>query len=321
MLTIACKKNSTPTEGKNDVESADSIPCLKREKADSIKFRLTHHYTINHNFIVKSDSLTLTSRISALPNDTFVVRKGERIVVADIYENVNDSAKTVWIKMARDQHTMGWIRENDMLTHVVPDNIISYTLDILTNSRTLWMFSILAFGVGAFFFRRYRSSKLQILKFDEMDSFYPVLFLILTATLSCLYTSIQRFVPEYWQEYYFNPTLNPLQLPAALSLLVALVWTTIIIFIAVLDNIYNNFYIAPGITYLCELLGLGMLTYLFFSWTTIITIGYFLLPVFIVALLYIYFKYIRCKYTCGECGCRMHSPGRCIYCGTYNHKD
>lgn len=302
-------------------EMTDTIPHLTRMKADSLRFRLTHHYSENFNFRVKADSLQLVPQGTGGIQDTCTVRKGDLIVVAKILLTPNDSTDAVWVKVARDQFTMGWIRESDLLPNVVPDDVISETLNYLTDSRTLWMFSIVAFGIAAFFLRRHRSRKLQVLKFDEMDSFYPVLFLILTAVLSCLYTSIQRFTPEYWQEFYFNPTLNPMQIPPTMALLVTLVWAIVIVLIAVLDDVYNNFYVGPGIMYLCETLGLGMLVYLFFSWTTKITIGYALLPLFIIALVWIYFRHIRCTFICGECGCRMHSYGHCKHCNAYNTQE
>ena len=318
-LAFACNHSEyLPFLSNETTEKEDTIPHLTRLKADSLKFRLTHHYSENFNFRVTADSIKLVPLELGSAIDTCTVRKGDLIAVVQIQQNPNDSTASVWVKMARDQFTMGWIKESDLLPSVVPDDIISEALNYMTDSRTVWMLSIIAFGIAAFFLRRHRNRKLQILKFDEMDSFYPILFLILTAMLSCLYTSIQIFVPEYWQEFYFNPTLNPMQLPPIMALLVTLMWSIAIVLIAVIDDVYNNFYAAPGIMYLCETLGLGMLTYLFFSWTTKISIGYILLPAFIILLVWFYFRYIRCTYICGECGCRMHSYGRCKHCNTYN---
>lgn len=318
-LTLACTHYGQRSDlSQEQAAPADSVPHLSRTKADSLRFRLTHHYSENYNFRVKADSIVLTPREADNNLDTCVVYNGNILVVADIHITPSDSADSVWVKVARDQFTMGWVKESELLPNVVPDDIISIALDNLTDIRAVWMLSIIACGIMAYILRRYSKNKLQILKFNEMDSYYPILFLLLTAALSCLYASIQKFVPEYWQEFYFHPTLNPLQLPLIMSLLVVLAWSVAIAFIAVVDDVYNNFYIASGIMYLFETLGLGMIVYLFFSWTTKIGIGYILLPLFIATLTWIYFRHIRCTYICGECGYRMHSGGQCPHCGTYN---
>lgn len=322
IIAFACNESSRQSFSSNqENDQTDSVPQFTRMKADSLKFRLTHHYSENYNFRVKADSLKLIQIESGYPQDTCTIYNGDLIVVAKILLTPNDTTDTVWVKVGRDQFTMGWIKESELIPNVVPDDILSETLSLMTDSRAVWMFALIAFGTTAFFVRRYRNRKLQILKFNEMDSFYPILFLILTALLSCTYASIQNFVPEYWQEFYYNPTLNPMQLPPIMSLLVTLVWAIVIVFIAVVDDVYNNFYVAPGIIYLGETLGLGMLVYLFFSWTTPIGIGYALLPLFIIILVWIYFRHIRCTFICGECGYRMFSDGHCRHCGTYNSKE
>lgn len=318
-LLLACSHNTPHTTTAESTEvAADTMPVLSPTKADSLRFRLTHHYTINHNFRVKTDSLTLVPRETENMHDTCTVYNGDILVVANIHITTTDTTDTVWVKVARDQFTMGWIRESELLPNVVTDDIISEALHTLSGSRATWMLAIIAFGTLAFFARRHKHNKLQILKFNEMDSFYPILFLILTATLSHQYANIQTTTPEYWQEYYYHPTLNPLQLPTTMALLVTLAWSVIIVFIAMTDDIYHNLYLAPGIMYIMETLGLAMLTYHIFSWTTAIGIGHILLPIFIITLLYTYFRYIRCTHTCGQCGYRMHSSGQCPHCGTIN---
>jgi hypothetical protein len=323
VLALACThyKDMPFLSQEEERAQADSVPHLSRMRADSLVFRLTHHYTKNHNFRVKADSLLLAPGATDIRQDTFAVYKGDIIAVAEIIYMPSDSTDSVWVKVARDQATMGWIREAELLPNVVTDDIISETIHFLTGSRAAWMLAIIAFGTTAFFLRRYRRNKLQILKFNEMDSFYPILFLILTASLSHLYSSIQIHTPEYWQEFYFHPTLNPLQLPTTMALLVTLAWSVIIVFIAVVDDVYHNLYIAPGIMYLMETLGLGMIVYLIFSWTAKIGIGNVMLPLFVCAIVWFYFRYIRCTYICGECGYRMYSSGRCRHCGTYNSEN
>ena len=67
-----------------------------------------------------------------------------------------------------------------------------------------------------------------------------------------------------------------------MALLVVLVWLLIITFIAVCDEAYHKQEPLPALTTILELIGLGMITYLIISWTTLYYIGY----VLILALFY-----------------------------------
>ena len=309
---------SLPLEGTGEAvgEVADSLLELTQAQADSLEFRLLHHYTNNSNFVVKADSLLLVPREDEM-YDTCKVRKDDRIAVADIRE-----LDTVWIKVARDQFTMGWIPEDELLQGVVPDDPISQVIDTLTVSRYIWMSVLVVLGIigfVGFILRRKGLRQLQIFRFDEMDSFYPTLFLILVASLACLYARIQKFTPEFWQEYYFHPTLNPLILPAVMAVLVSLMWAVIIAFIAMLIEVYHHFDFFQGLTYVLEMLGLAMVSYLVISSTTTAYVGYGLLVIYIVLLLWIYYKYIRCRYTCGFCGRSIRKKGTCPHCGKINN--
>ena len=268
LLLIGLSSFTPPSEGTG--EAPDSLLELTQAQADSLEFRLLHHYTNNFNFVVKADSLVIIPREDEL-YDTCKVRKDDRIAVADIRE-----LDTVWIKVARDQFTMGWIPEDELLQGVVPDDPISQVIDSLTVSRYIWMSVLVVLGIAGFvgFILKRKGLQLQIFRFDEMDSFYPTLFLILVASLACLYASIQKFTPEFWQEYYFHPTLNPLILPAVMAVLVVLMWAVIIAFIAMLIEVYHHFEFFQGLTYVLEMLGLAMVSYLVISWTTSAYVGY-----------------------------------------------
>lgn len=83
------------------VTSSEDMPQKTR---DSVNYLVERHYTLNSNFEVTSDSLMLQQ----LPLvDVLPVFKGERLVVAEFMIQPADSVDSVWVKVARDQETMG----------------------------------------------------------------------------------------------------------------------------------------------------------------------------------------------------------------------
>ena len=261
-----------------------TLMSLTPQQVDSMVFRLTHHYSENFNFLVKADSLVLIPREGDLMVDTCYVYKDDIIAVAEIKTVPGDSIDSIWVKVASDQMTMGWIRESELLKSATPDDLISEMLDALSSSRVIWMSAIVAIGLVAIFIGRKKTvNKKELMNLPnflgEMQSPYPALFLLLVAIMASIYASVQNFVPEFWQEYYFHPTLNPLVLPPLMAALVVVLWLVIITFIAVIDEVYHHFYFMPGIIHLAKILGAAMLVYLVISWTTLIYIGYPLLAV------------------------------------------
>ncbi|MBR1519760.1 MAG: zinc ribbon domain-containing protein [Bacteroidaceae bacterium] len=297
LLIMSCVGGATTGAGDTTPKDSDSVPTivtivdttttvdttllsLSPKQVDSLMFRLTHHYSENFNFLVKADSLTLIPREGDLITDTCHVYADDIIAVAEIKALPGDSIDSIWVKVASNQFTMGWIPEQELLKGTTPDDPISEMLYALSSSRAIWMSALVALGVIAIFFGRKKKLAMPlILRFEEMPSIYPPLFLLLVALMASLYASVQNFVPEFWQEYYFHPTLNPLVLPPVMATLVVLMWLVIITFIAVIDEVYHHFYFAQGVTYLAELIGVSMLVYLIVSWTTLIYIGYLLLIV------------------------------------------
>ena len=283
------RENSKPTDTiVNIVDTASVKPDsvllnMSPQQIDSLVFRLTHHYSTNFNFVVKTDSIMLIPREGDV-SDTCYVKDGELIAVAAVSNHID----TLWVKVAHDQNTMGWIAESELLRHSSPDDPISEILYALSGSRGIWMSIFAAIGLSAFFVKRRKNNKMRLFSLEQMQSPYPSFFLALIAAMALLYSTVQNFVPEYWQEYYFHPSLNPLMLPPIMAILVVLVWLLIITFIAVCDEVYHHFDVLDGAIYIFELLGIGMIVYLVVSWTTIIFIGYLLTPVF---LHYLYTRY------------------------------
>ena len=294
----SAKDSDSVTVIVNIVDTAAStdtaLMCLTPQQVDSLEFRLTHHYSENFNFLVKADSLTLIPREGDLITDTCLVRAGDVIAVAAIKIQPSDSIDSIWVKVASNQYTMGWIPEQELLKGTTPDDFISEMLNALSSSRAVWMSALVALGIIAFFIGRKKDLRktdlvkqelVHLLDFlSEMPSIYPALFLIWVGVMASLYASVQNFVPEFWQEYYFHPTLNPLVLPPLMAALVVALWLVVITFIALIDEVYHHFYFLPGITYLAKLVGAAMLVYLAISWTTLIYVGYILLATLIYLL-------------------------------------
>lgn len=298
IVVMSCVGGTTPQPSDATPRDSDSVPTivtivdtattadttlmsLTPGQVDSLVFRLTHHYSENFNFLVKADSLQLIPREGDLITDTCMVYDGDVIAVAAIKTMPGDSIDSIWVKVASNQYTMGWIPERELLKGTTPDDIISQLLDWLSSSRAVWMSALVALGVIAWFVgKKKRVNRWELMQLlDEMNSPYPPLFLLLVAIMATLYASVQNFVPEFWQEYYFHPTLNPLVLPPLMAALVVAMWLVVITFLAVVDEVYHHFYFLQGITFLTKLIGVAMLVYLATSWSTLFYVGYLLLAV------------------------------------------
>ena len=145
---------------------------LTEQQLDSISFYTTHHYSQGYNFVVSKDSLVileqqnemmpvpdiLTSEITAgdetMPMlslvDSITLRHHEHLVVADIRTVPTDSIDSVWVKVARDQLTFGWVREMDLLAAVSPDDPISQFIDFFSNTHLLFFLAFCALVGGAY---------------------------------------------------------------------------------------------------------------------------------------------------------------------------
>ena len=292
-------------------QEPDSLMLLTQSQADSLAFRLKHHYTNNFNFLVKADTLMLVPRDDEMADTCFVVQD-DVIAVAKIKEQDD----TVWVKVARDQITMGWVTEEELLVSTTPDDGISVIIDRLTDTRVIWMSALVALGVIALliYSRRQKLGRITINGSGE------ALMLMLTVlALVLLYTYIQTYYPEFWQEYYFHPTLNPLILPGIMAVLLSLVWAVIILYVAFIISVYHNFYFVPGMKFIFEITGISMLLYLTVSLTSTLAgwyVALVLAVIIAVCAVYIYFRYLRYRYQCPKCGELLRSKGTCPECGT-----
>lgn len=309
VLLTACYNNGPATTDAWD---------LTEKQIDSISFFTTHHYSQNYNFVVKARQLPLADEAGDQAFDTIFVAKGDPLVVADIKTLPSDSIDSVWVKVARDQVTQGWIRESDMLKGVSPNDPISQFIDFFSDTHLLMFLALLVVVVVAYGMRRLLRRNARIVHFNDIDSFYPTLLCLLVASSATLYASIQLFGPESWRHFYYHPSLNPFSLPWFLSLFMASVWAILIVGVAVLDDVFHHLSPPEALLYLCGLAGVCAVDYVVFSISTLYYVGFFLWMAYVAFALWRYFCHAHCRYRCGQCGRPMHHKGRCPSCGAMN---
>ena len=296
---------------------------LTERQLDSISFYTTHHYTQNYNFQVRVDSIPLivqlpVEAINEMPIDTLMVYRNDHIVVADITTVPVDTIDSVWVKVARDQQTFGWIHEHDMLLAVSPDDPISEFIDVFSDVHLLVFLAFVVAVVAAYIYRRQMRRQAHLVHFNDIASFYPTLLCLLVASSATLYSSIQLFGPEKWRHFYFNPTLNPFAVPLSLGLFLVSVWVILIVAIAVLDDVRRLLPFGEAVLYLLGLGATCAVAYIVFSVLTLYYIGYPLLVAYCVFALWSYFRRPRPRYQCGRCGGLLYHKGTCPHCGAMN---
>ena len=167
--------------------------------------------------------------------------------------------------------------------------------------------------------RLFRRKQLKMVYFNDIDSVYPLLLCLLMAFSATVYESMQVFVPETWEHFYFNPTLSPFKVPFILRSFLLSIWLFIIVLLAVLDDLFRQLSPAAAMFYLLGLASCCIFCYFFFILTTQIYIGY----VFLVAFIWIFLKKVYTtlvvyRYRCGNCGQKLREKGRCLSCGAIN---
>ena len=116
-------------------------------QVDSLDFYARHHYWIGFNFEL-TDSLSISllppqqgkEDYVMLPTDSIVLKAGQKVVVAQVmFDNSHENSDSVWVKIARDQLAQGWVSEEMLVNHAVPDDPISQFIHNFSDSRTLFV--------------------------------------------------------------------------------------------------------------------------------------------------------------------------------------
>lgn len=299
-------------------ESPEAVD-QKQMEGDSLSFYSIHHYSQGYNFVFMVDSLSLVcQQPDELPFDSVTFYEGDRIVVADIMTVSDDPVDSVWIKVARDQQTIGWIHESDLEKSTSPDDPISQFIDLFSDAHLLWFLALTVVTVGFYYMRRLLRKGIYCVHFHDIDSFYPTLLVILVAASATFYASIQLFAPETWRHFYYYPTLNPFSLPLILGIFVCSVWALLIISVAVFQDVMRQCYASEALYYFISLSLVCSVVYVVFSISTLYYLGYLLLPAYIYWAVGRYRKRTSRRVVCGNCGEEISGKGRCPYCGAIN---
>jgi len=275
--------------------------------------------------VVKADSLVLSKlqpeeTLSHLQSDSLVVYKNDHLVVADIRIMSADSIDSVWVQVARDQQTFGWIHESKLLPNVVPDDPISLFISIFSDIHLLVFLVIIVLISVYYIMRKLLSASLPIVHLRDINSIYPTLLVLLVATSATFYASIQLFAPQVWHHFYFHPTLNPFSVPLPLNLFLLSVWAILLIGLAAIDDVRHLLPLGDAVLYLCGLAAVCAVNYIIFSVSTLYYIGYPLLIVYVYWAIKRYIKMPRIKFVCGNCGMPLERSRRCKHCGALNEE-
>ena len=208
-------------------------------------FEQTHHYSQNYNFVVKADSLMLLrqqpeERLYNMETDSMAVYKHDHLVVVDMRILNKDASESVWIQVARDQNTFGWVNESVLLKKVVPDDPISQFISTFSDVHLLIFLVIIVIIGVSYLLHGIFAKKAKVVHFNDICSFYPTLCALIVASAATFYSSIQLFAPDAWQNFYYHPSLNPFAVPPILSIFLTSVWLLVIVGIATVDDVYHK---------------------------------------------------------------------------------
>ena len=205
LTAISCHRPEKP---------AAALGVLTQKQADSVNFAINHHYSVNYNFVVKADSVNLLRQqpeeiVSRMAIDTVPIYRHDHIAVSDIRIIPTDSIDSVWVQVARDQATFGWIHESTLLANVVPSDPISQFISTFSDVHLLIFLITISIISVAYLMRTIFRRNAKIVHFNDIASFYPTALALIVASSATLYASIQTFAPDMWQHFYRRGEEHP----------------------------------------------------------------------------------------------------------------
>lgn len=271
----------------------------------------------NANLELYADSVVL----ELLPiKDTYIpLYKGAQVVVAELAVHAEDSVDSVWVKVAHSQEVQGWLRQSVLTSSFVPIDSISQSIHLFSGTHVSYFIVVVALFIGVYLFRAFRRKQIRMVYFNDIDSIYPLLLCFLMAISATIYESVQLFVPETWQQYFFNPTLSPFKVPGVISAFLLSLWLIVIVMLAAFDDIFSQLPSASeAFFYVLGLFSACIFCYFFFILTTHYYVGYAFLGVAAWLFVQKARKIAVYRYRCGNCGGKLNAKGVCPHCGAMN---
>ncbi len=291
-----------------------STKIRRSTNTDTVKSELERPYPLNANFQVLTDSLWL---LSYPLTDSILIKKNDELVVAEFSVHAQDSIDSIWVKVARDQESIGWIRESELLEQIIPTDPISHFIYLFSSSRVLFFLLIPSVFILWWVIRRYRKEPIRFIWLNDIDSVFPILLSWLLALTATLYNSIQYFTPDAWLRYYFSPTLSPFEVEGLISFFLMGVWLCLLAGIALLDELFRITTKELGFFYLIGFVSASMLIYILFTCVWVY-LAYLLFILFTFWCFYLFKKAGPRKLSCGNCGSIIEQRGICPRCGALN---
>lgn len=303
-------------------------------------FGLSHHYSLGFNFDVRTDTMVLLSGIQQSSGmlftspDSIPLCQGDRVLVVEIASVPTDAEDSIWVKLVRDADCLGWVRESYLLRNVTPSDPISLAImffsDVHNGIAALLICGfVVLFVLRVISFRRHcrrHEGEHSFLRYmplphlNDICSPYPLLLYLTLAGSAVFYSTMQLYAFQTWQHFYFHPTLNPFAVPWVLGAFLASLWLMLLFFIATIIDMVRQLYWQRLCMYLLSMLALMAALYVFFSLTTLVRLGYFIYPIYVLASVWYYMKYTRPRYCCGYCGIPLHNLGQCPHCHCVNEE-
>ena len=251
---------------------------------------MPRHYTANFNFRLTGDLPLQREQplhTQQVRGDSVWLRRGDEVVVAQIAVIPEDTVDTVWVKLARDQMTQGWVREGCMMESVVPSDPISEFIHVFSSRHAAVFMSFSLLVLLVWLWMKSKRHRMPVVHFNDIGSGYPAAFCLTLSASALLYAWIQKYHAEAWQEYYFHPSLNPFGQPWIVALFLCSVWALTVMALATADEMLRLLKGRGLVFYGATLVAVAMVDYMFFTMAPFPWVG---VPCFIIYAIYALYR-------------------------------
>lgn len=270
--------------------------------------------TTNLELIADSVALEL------LPvKNTFVhLYKGELVVAAGIEVYPEEDKDSIYVKVVHSEELQGWLPQRLLVTEFVPDNGLSRFIFALYRIPSSFLFLLMMIFTGLSPRLYSRRNQDGLLFLGIAGSPYPAFVLLLVATASTVYESMQMYASSVWLRFLYDPVFSPFGQPWLLFAFIALCWFILIAAIASVEDLFGRLSFADALVQVVALFCCAVFCHLLFTFFTRYYVGYLLLPMLVVWLVARVVRTWQTAYYCGNCGYGLRAKGVCPSCGAIN---